>query len=102
MEKNYLLKRDKEVFGKCDIDVGTRFDKLIDDIKDPIYIKNIMDMIPLVGKLRGKNVYIPDYRFNFEDVDKTSLLEAPRVLASGLMKIEVFNLYNKDDMIIGE
>ncbi len=102
LEKSYLLKRDEEVFKRCDIQVGVPFGKLIDDKRDPIYIKNIMTMIPLIPKLRAKNVYIPRYRFNYEDVEKTTIKQEPFVLASGLMKIDTFDLYNEDDMIIGK
>lgn len=102
LEKNYLLKRDKEVFDKCNIEVGIPFHKLIDELKDPIYIKDIMMLVPLVDKLRTKNVYIPRYRFNYEDVEKTTILQAPFIVASGLMKIDTFDLYNEEDMIIGK
>ena len=102
LEKNYLLKRDEEVFGKCNIEVGIPFKNLIDDLKDPIYIKNAMLLIPLLEKLKAKNVYIPRYRFNYEDVEKTQLLEAPFIVASGLMKIDTFDLYNDEDMIKGK
>ena len=102
LEKNYLLKRDIEVFGKCDIQVGVPFSKLIDEQKDPIYIKDIMLIIPLLQKLKAKNVYVPKYRFNYEDVEKTTIIQEPIILASGLMKIESFDLYNEDDMIIGK
>ena len=102
LEKNYLLKRDNETFGKCDIQVGIPFQKLINEQRDPIYIKDIMLLIPYLEKLRAKNVYIPRYRFNYEDVEKTTLKEAPFIVASGLMKIDTFDLYNEEDMIIGK
>lgn len=102
LEKNYLLKRDKEVFSKCDIITDKTFRSLIDDQKDPIYIKNIDDLIPLIEKIKGKNIYIPRYRFNYEDTEKTKLKEAPFILASGLVRFVTFDVYNEDDMIIGK
>ena len=102
LEKNYLLKRDEEIFGKCDIQVDVPFPKLIDDKHDPIYVKDVMWIIPLLQKLKAKNVYVPRYRFNYEDVEKTTIRQEPIILASGLMKIDSFDLYNEEDMIIGK
>lgn len=101
LEKNYLLKRDKDLFDKCDIQVGRKFEDLIDEQKDPIYIKNIMDLIPLLKNIEAKNVYIPNYRFNYDDAEKNNLKHDPYILSSGLIKLNVFDLYNKEDMIIG-
>lgn len=101
LEENYLLKRNREIFEKCDIKVNVSFKTLINIERDPIYVKNIMDLLYLMDNIIAKNVYIPNYRFNYEDTEKTLLKQEPFILTSGLIKLDTFSLYNNEDMIIG-
>jgi hypothetical protein len=101
LERTYLTKADPDTFNKCNIVVANSYKDIIDDNKDPIYFKYIGEILTNFNSAIGKNVFIPKYRFNYEDSEKTIPLKEPIILSSGGMNIESFDLYADEDMIKG-
>jgi hypothetical protein len=101
LERTYLTKADPDTFNKCNIVIANSYKDIIDDNKDPIYFKYIGEILTNFNSVIGKNVFIPKYRFNYEDSEKTIPLKEPIILSSGGMNIESFDLYADEDMIKG-
>lgn len=98
IEKDTLINLDSRI-NKCYIVVCDTIEELIDDSIDVVFIKNIMDSISIIPYIEGKNLYIPNARYNYEDNDKTKLLKEPDILLSGKVQINSFQLYGNDTLI---
>lgn len=102
IEANYLRQLDKELFSKCDIIVDKSYSKAITERNDIIYLKYFDEVISIFEKARYKHVYVANYRFNFEDDDKTTLLKNQLILCKGNIDVKVYDPYTKEDVIIGD
>lgn len=102
LEVNYLNKVNKEVFSKCEIVINESYGKAIDDRSDIIYLKDIREVLTMTNKVPYKNIYIASYRFNFEDDERTQLLETFAVLLQGYSKVTSCDPYNEKDILRGK
>ncbi len=102
LEVNYLNKVNKEVFSKCEIIINESYGKAIDDRSDIIYLKDIREVLTMTNKVPYKNIYIASYRFNFEDDERTQLLETFAVLLQGYSKVTSYDPYNEKDILRGK
>ena len=102
LEVNYLNKVNKEVFSKCEIVINESYGKAIDDRSDIIYLKDIREVLTMTNKVPYKNIYIASYRFNFEDDERTQLLETFAVLLQGYSKVTSYDPYNEKDILRGK
>lgn len=103
IESTYLEKIDSDIFKKCNIVVDTDgYTNIIKDKKyTSIYIKNIKDTIPILNDLETKNIFIAGYRYNFEDDERNHLINEYQVILSSIAKVNVYSMYNKEDIIEG-
>ena len=56
----------------------------------------------MTNKVPYKNIYIASYRFNFEDDERTQLLETFAVLLQGYSKVTSYDPYNEKDILRGK
>ena len=101
MEKNYLLKINKDVFSKCNIIVTDNFGNAISENSDVVYIKDIRDTLKVLNKIEYKNIYVSTYRYNFEDDERTTILKDYGILLKGIVSVKGYEPYNPKDIIRG-
>lgn len=102
LEENYLNKIDKDLSSKCSIVVDKNgYSSLLKDDKySPVYIKNVEDSIPLLDKLKGRSIFIADYRFNFEDDERTKFINNYQEVLGAISNVRVYNIYDKEKDIL--
>lgn len=102
MEENYLNKIDKDLSSKCNIVVEEKgYRQLLkDDRYTTIYIKNIMSIDPFIEYLKGRTVFIADYRFNFQDDERIKLADPYHDIITSIAAVRVYNMYDKEKDIL--
>lgn len=72
---------------------------------DPIYFKFYSDTLPILDKLNGKNLYIANYGFNFNETEDGNRILLPDIsvllLDHNIAKItDIYNI-NEEDIPVG-
>ena len=101
MEANYLTKIDKDTFNKCELIVSKSYNDAITELNDTIYLKSFDEVLGIYEKAIGKHLYLSGYRYNYEDDEKTRLLQNYSTLCKSVMAIKIYEPYKETDMIKG-
>lgn len=88
-EKQYISKRNINSILEENIDMK---------LYDCIYVKNIESLLKIKG-IKGKNIFIGNYRYNFDNEDRTKLKENIVSIFGLNNKISIIDVYNKLNII---
>lgn len=102
MEENYFKKIDKEFSDKCVIIVDkNEYKNIVKDEKySPVYLKNIADILSIIDCLAHRTVFIADYRFNFENDERTKFIDNLQDIIGTFASVRVYNVYDKEKDIL--
>lgn len=97
---NHLMKADAEVFRKAIPVVAKNLGKIIDDINEPVYLKDIRDAIIYNKQVDGKSIFLASYRFNYDDDEKQELRKDVLDIIYPGVNILTYDPYKKEELMV--
>lgn len=99
--KNILVERDQDGFGSVEFRITDTYPECVNKRDDPIYIKDIFDILRNIEPFLGKTMYVANYAFNYEINEITGrpgLKHEVGDIMSRRAHITTFDIYRETDI----